>query len=367
MEQLQDIPKIYTAIAEWMSCLVIVLTYGGVSYIKEKMARRVSIMIVGFLALVTIHMFCGMVSGGLWLVGMAAAVSMMMLIITMELEVSLTTSIYMGCRAFLFAELVAAFNWQVYYYYFVVGDYSTKFRSHFFTAIIYFIAYGFFYKLETELLPEEIKKDDFSISRKQLLTFIVLTLLIFCLSNLSYANVNTPFSGSSNEIEIFNIRTLIDLAGFVILEAMFIQKMEDDRKKELDAIKNILYTQYVQYRTSQENIDVINRKYHDLKHQLQVIREENNQEKKNAYLDEIEEGIRKYEAENKTGNPVLDTILTSKSGFCLKHDIQLVSIVDGMLLNNIHVMDICTIFGNALDNAIEYELQIPERKKELFI
>ena len=28
-------------------------------------------------------------------------------------------------------------------------------------------------------------------------------------------------------------------------------------------------------------------------------------------------------------------------------------------------MDICTIFGNALDNAIEYELQIPDKEKRI--
>ena len=98
---------------------------------------------------------------------------------------------------------------------------------------------------------------------------------------------------------------------------------------------------------------------------MQIIRNESNIEKKNEYIDEIEAGIRKYEAENKTGNPVLDTILTSKSNLCLKHDIQLVAIADGQLLKDIHVMDICTIFGNALDNAIEYELQIPDKEKRI--
>lgn len=29
------------------------------------------------------------------------------------------------------------------------------------------------------------------------------------------------------------------------------------------------------------------------------------------------------------------------------------------------VMDICTVFGNLLDNAIEYELRIKEREKRL--
>ena len=35
-------------------------------------------------------------------------------------------------------------------------------------------------------------------------------------------------------------------------------------------------------------------------------------------------------------------------------------VVDGKLLDFIHVMDICSIFGNALDNAIEHVILIPE-------
>ncbi len=365
MEQLQDIPKIYTAIAEWMSCFVMILSYGGEEKLKKEPIRIILKLIGSFVVLVLIHQFCGKVSGVLWLVGMFIAVCTMVLLIKITINNSMVTAIYLGCRAFLYAELVAALNWQVYYYYFIADDYSSTFSKHLFTIIVYIIAFGFFYKLENEIFPDELQRDKLSVAKRSMFSTIIVTAVFFCISNLSYANVNTPFSVSTDELGIFNIRTLIDLAGFVILEAMFMQKLEDNRKNELDAIRNILFTQYAQYRTSQENIDLINRKYHDLKHQLQIIRNESNIEKKNEYIDEIEAGIRKYEAENKTGNPVLDTILTSKSNLCLKHDIQLVAIADGQLLKDIHVMDICTIFGNALDNAIEYELQIPDKEKRI--
>lgn len=41
------------------------------------------------------------------------------------------------------------------------------------------------------------------------------------------------------------------------------------------------------------------------------------------------------------------------------------TVVDGKLLDFIHVMDICSIFGNALDNAIEHVILIPEEEKRL--
>lgn len=43
---------------------------------------------------------------------------------------------------------------------------------------------------------------------------------------------------------------------------------------ELTAIQTLLKRQYEQYRISRDNSEAINRKYHDLKHQIQVIRME---------------------------------------------------------------------------------------------
>lgn len=110
---------------------------------------------------------------------------------------------------------------------------------------------------------------------------------------------------------------------------------------------------------------MIDRKYHDLKHQIMALRAENDPERREQWLDEMEEEIRTYEAQNKTGNPVLDTVLTSKSLYCQKHGINLTCVADGTVLDFMDVRDLCTIFGNALDNAIECELAIPDHEKRL--
>lgn len=62
---------------------------------------------------------------------------------------------------------------------------------------------------------------------------------------------------------------------------------------------------------------------------------------------------------------MLDTLLTAKSLFCMKNDITMTNVIDGTLFGFMDDMDICSIFGNALDNAIEYELQISEKEKRL--
>ena len=121
--------------------------------------------------------------------------------------------------------------------------------------------------------------------------------------------------------------------------------------------------QYEQYNLSKENIEIINRKYHDLKHQIAVVRAERNSDKREQYLQEMENDIKMYEAQNKTGNKVLDTILTGKHLYCVQHEINFTCVADGMLLDFMNLMDICTIFGNALDNAIECVEKIGDKSK----
>lgn len=131
-------------------------------------------------------------------------------------------------------------------------------------------------------------------------------------------------------------------------------------KQELNAINHILNQQYEQYQLSRDSIELINQKYHDMKHQINIIRAESDPLKKEANLEKMDRDIRLYEAQNKTGNNVLDTILTSKSMYCVQHEINLTCVADGTLLEFMDVMDICTIFGNVLDNAIESVEQLED-------
>lgn len=61
------------------------------------------------------------------------------------------------------------------------------------------------------------------------------------------------------------------------------------------------------YRIAKENIDIINRKCHDLKHQIAALRDMCTKEEREKYIEEIQDSIQIYEAMVKTGNDVLDT------------------------------------------------------------
>ena len=95
-----------------------------------------------------------------------------------------------------------------------------------------------------------------------------------------------------------------------------------------------------------------------------MLRSETSEEKAH-YLDAMEQEIRSYEAQNKTGNEVLDTILTSKSLYCQQHGITLTCVADGAALDFMDTMDLCSLFGNALDNAIESVEKLPDSEQRL--
>lgn len=65
----------------------------------------------------------------------------------------------------------------------------------------------------------------------------------------------------------------------------------------------------------------------------------------------------------RTGNDVLDTILTEKSLACKENDIVVSCVADGKGLEFLHPIDLYTIFGNAMDNAIECVKNSPKQEK----
>ena len=227
--------------------------------------------------------------------------------------------------------------------------------------MFYSILFALAYFLEYSYFSGEIRGD---ISLKEALSSVIMAIAVFLISNISYVYPDTPFS-SSLPGGLFYIRTLVDFSGLLILFLQRDRWRELSMQKEMEAVNAILRRQYEQYNLSKENIEIINRKYHDLKHQIAVVRAERNSDKREQYLQEMENDIKMYEAQNKTGNNVLDTILTGKHLYCVQHEINFTCVADGMLLDFMNLMDICTIFGNALDNAIECVEKIGDKSKRL--
>lgn len=102
----------------------------------------------------------------------------------------------------------------------------------------------------------------------------------------------------------------------------------------------------------QRNMELVNIKCHDLKHQIRGIL--NGQNIDGKYVEEVQKAISIYDTRIGTGNENLDVLLTEKSLICELNSIELSVMADGASLAFMESSDINSFFGNALDNATEY-------------
>ncbi|QOY35246.1 GHKL domain-containing protein [Anaerobacillus isosaccharinicus] len=353
---LPDIPRVYTALAEWLACVVYI------SILKRtlagwKLATFAGVVLVLQTAFLVLTKDLPIV---LWIPSMLIAVGMMFVLIYISCDITATEAGYFSVKAFVAAELVASLQWQVHV--FLLNSQNSFLHLE---ILLLFVIYGgaflLIWLLERPHLPVEGK---LNIQRRELWSTVLIGAAVFGISNLSFVTASTPFSGHYAR-EILNIRTLVDLGGFAILYAYHIQLNESRVRHELKAVQNMFQNQYAQYQQSKESIDLINYKYHDMKNQIIALRSEEDPEKRKRYLTDMENEIKAFEAQHKTGNHVLDTLLASKHMYCIKNKITLTCVADGTLLKDMDVIDICTIFGNALDNAIEHVQEMNDEEKRL--
>ena len=119
-----------------------------------------------------------------------------------------------------------------------------------------------------------------------------------------------------------------------------------------------------QYELSRKNIDAINVKCHDIKHQIRSLADGGRVADGRA-LEDLAAEIAIYDSTVKTGNPALDVILTEKGLVCSGEKITLSVIADGRALECLEPQEIYSLFGNALDNAIEAVRGIGEPERRL--
>lgn len=162
---------------------------------------------------------------------------------------------------------------------------------------------------------------------------------------------------------LFNIVLQFYCITLLYLQSALFKK--SSMRKELETIQLLWHQQKGQYQLSKETIELINHKCHDLKHQVQAIRAVKDEKERETYLEKIEKSVQIYSAIVRTGNEILDTILTEKSLISENSGIHINCVADGSLLAFMNPVDLYTLFGNALDNAIEAVRKLESKEKRV--
>ncbi len=353
----QDIPRVYTAIAEWSACVAILISTRQNTF-KKREFILLAVMALG--VQIAFLEITGNVPKSFWILCMAGAIGLMYLFLKITGNFTWLNAGYSCAKAFLIAEFMASLEWQMFTF-FQANGYGCTWLQILLTVLIYGSIFFVLIKIEKSFDKQDYLKE---ITGKEVLVSAGTAIVIFAFSNLSFIYNNLPFT-SSFRPDIFSIRTLVDFAGIAVIYVYQSRICEYIASNELSAMNAVLKSQYDQYRNYQDSLELIHMKYHDLKHQIAGLRMETDEERRKKWIDAMEEEISTFETFNKTGNQVLDTILAAKIFHCRKQKIQFTCVADGKLLDFMHVTDICSIFGNALDNAIEHVTLIPEEEKRL--
>lgn len=132
---------------------------------------------------------------------------------------------------------------------------------------------------------------------------------------------------------------------------------------ELEITEEILHNERRHYEEIRGNVEIINAKCHDIKHQLDAFHDKLTDQE----IEQLRDAITIYDSNVKTGNEILDLMLYQKGLFCEKYGIKISCIADGSILNGFRKRDLFALLTNAFDNAIEAVQKTEEGKKSITV
>ena len=149
---------------------------------------------------------------------------------------------------------------------------------------------------------------------------------------------------------IFTVYSVYDEVTTILLFFLLCEILQhSDAEWDNMVLQQMMRQQRQQMELSKETVELINIKCHDIRKQLYTLGSRVPTEE----LDELKKAVDIYDSTIKTGNETLDVLLAERSIVCKGRGIQLDYIADGAKLDFLKPGEVYSLFGNALDNAIE--------------
>lgn len=214
-------------------------------------------------------------------------------------------------------------------------------------VFVYILIYGGFLFVQLKF------RRPYRWQRKDALSLLFGTILIFFSAVLSqYVN---PW-GVVSRIYTVVLMSLGVTLEFIIPIAQAFGAKAKQLEDEKETLHSLLELQAKQNASSKKEQEILNMKFHDMKHQIAILKGMGSEEK-NQSLEELEKIVDIYGDYAKTGNETLDIILTQKSLLCTNQNIVFTYVVEGKAFSFMSASDLSSLFGNIIDNAIESALK----------
>lgn len=204
---------------------------------------------------------------------------------------------------------------------------------------------------------EHFKKPD----SKHFQNKLIIVLCVFVNLYATVFSIIFRITHENAQTELFFILVFLDIMCCLFtMYLMFYIFRTSILKDELNIIQSLLKKEKTQFMISQNNIELMNIKFHDLKHQLTHLSNRIDA----TEMEELKKIVSIYDIPL-TGHKVLDVVMTEKKLQCEQEDIELTYMVDGEKLNFMRETDIYSLFGNALDNAINSVRSLKNKDKRV--
>lgn len=238
-------------------------------------------------------------------------------------------------------------------------DFSKIDKTTVFAAISYLLCYVAAYSVVYVAFAKRIKSGaDMKIKSLALFALVVAGFMadIF-ISAFVTCFLNDDFLGSV----VSNVSN--SLCCVLLLACQFGQLSTKEARDETDFLQRLYAQEKDQYRILQENMELINIKCHNMRHRIRDLTHGKNFS--DAEVLEIENSIAIYDSAVRTGNEVLDVILTEKGFRCNGKGIKLTCVADGGAIDFLSEADTYSLFGNIMDNAIDAVLKIDDAESRM--
>ena len=174
---------------------------------------------------------------------------------------------------------------------------------------------------------------------------------IFVLCQMVLEYCGHVFTGDSGALFLYYfcalLYTLLNFAALVMIAHL------DSFRHENRNMHDFINNKMRYYEMSHDGILTLQTKCHDLKHQINAIRSEVGKASFERYLNELEDSIDEYSTVVECGNQTLDIVLTEKNILCKASGVKFSYMIDGRAFSFLSEREIYSLFGNALDNALE--------------
>jgi sensor histidine kinase regulating citrate/malate metabolism len=199
-----------------------------------------------------------------------------------------------------------------------------------------------------------------SLHNKQLTKLIVLFSLGITLITIPLNTYSRPLETQNESLAlVIRIYSMLYALSILFLRTGILEQSR--MTAELRLMEEMLHLEKKQFENIREDMEVINIKCHDIRHQLSQFEGKLTQDE----LESLKATIQIYDSTLKTGNEILDTILYKKQLFCTQNQIQLSCIADGSCLNFISSTHLYSLLNNAIENAIEAVMQLKNEEMRI--